>query len=180
MLVKRLFQIGKRMAYSIFTKYQVNNVTIEDVEDYILEIIYYIFETYEPRGKTFDECSRYILYKRLTSKIMGMAVANNLNSKSLDDILEDGTPIIELIPNKDCFDIPNEISLNELDLIMSSPKVSDSKSQKLQKKIYKLQNEGYSSRDIKEILNITENQLRYLIEKNNKNIKELEFKIKMK
>lgn len=179
-LVNSLIKLGRKIANIIISKYFIYNISVEDVDDYILYLVNYILNEYKPDTQTFEQYANFVFSRRLTTKIIDMFMTFDLKISSLDDQLEDGTPLMDIIPNKNVHHIPDEISLKELELEMSSPKATDNKTNRLQRKVFKLQKAGFSNREIKEILGITEDQIRYLIKLNNKGIKEFEFKIKIK
>lgn len=179
-LTDELIELGKRMASSILKKYDIKNVTLDDLEDYILFVINYIYENYNESKKDFEKYVRYVMYKRLTSKILDMSFAYATISASLDEILEDGTPIIELISDEDEDSIPNSISMNEFNFKMSSPKLNDSATDRIKKKVYFLMHVGYSTEEIKKILKLSENQYRYIVKLINADAKNLKMEYELK
>ena len=179
-LTKMLLEMGKKMARSIINKYGLRNVIVEDIEDYILYIINLIYETYDSTQENFDKFAEYVLYKRIETKIFEICNKFQAQIQSLDDVLDDGTPIIELIPDDETAPIPEEISSNEFHLRMSSPKATDSKIMRKKRKVYNLYTAGFTSKEIMKILDLTEGQYRYILKLLSKEIKDFKIRIEEK
>lgn len=179
-LTKELIEMGKKMAISIIQKNGLRYITVDDVEDYILDIIWYIYANYDEKETSFSEFSKYVMYKRLVSKMIDSYVARSMVIGSLDDVTDDGTPILELIEDTNLKHIPDDISFDEAHLKICSPKSSDSNTQRTKKRVYNLINAGYSSKEIKKFLKINESQLRYLLKLINEDIKNVQNKIDCK
>ncbi|MBQ0009472.1 MAG: hypothetical protein KBS97_04315 [Firmicutes bacterium] len=162
-LTKELINKGKRLAVSIIKTSGLHCFVLEDFEDYILDIIVYILANYNSKTKTFDEFATYVLFKRITSKIKDSYLSRSMFVCSLDDLTDDGVPYIELFPDKNIINIPDEISYEELNLKMCSPKNNDTETQRTKKRILVLLKAGYTSAEIKKILNLTEGSYRYIL-----------------
>ena len=162
-LTKALLEKGKRMAISIIKSSSQHCFTYEDMEDYILDIIVYILASYSGKTKTFEEYSSFVMYKRLVSKMQDSYLSRAMFAQSLDDLTDDGIPVIELIEDKNIKNIPDQISLNELDLRMCSPKNNDTFTERAKKRIIVLLKAGYTSSEIKKILKLTEGSYRYIL-----------------
>lgn len=179
-LTKMLLEMGKKMAISIIKKYGIYNVVVEDIEDYILYVINSIYETYDYKHENFDEYAKYVLYRRIESKIIDLSHTFDMRIQSLDQILSDGTPLIELISDDEAATIPEEISSKEFRLRMSSPKATDSRIVRKKRKVYNLYTAGYTSKEIMQILDLTEGQYRYIIKLLIKEIKDFKIRIEEK
>ena len=117
------------------------------------------------------------MYKRLVSKMTDSYLSKSRVVTSLDDTTEDGIPFIELIADSNIKNIPDDISINEMNLMISSPKSNDNNTNRTKKRVYRLLNAGYSSSEIKRILKLNENQFRYILKLINEDIN---FVIKVK
>ena len=179
-LTKVLLKRGHQAVQTITSKNNLICTPMVDEEGYILEVINYIYGHYQSTKKSFEEYAIYVLYKRLTSMVVNACSSYGRMVDSLDLFLEDGTSIYELIPASDSSSIPDEISLEELHLKMSSPKPTDRERDRLKRKVYLLKNAGFSTNEIKKHLNISENQYRYLLELINADLKDLENHIELK
>lgn len=177
LLTDELLDKGKRIASSIIQSKKLYCFVIEDIEDYILDIIVYILANYRNKSKTFEEFAMYVMYKRLVSKMTDSYLSKSRVVASLDDTTEDGIPFIELIADSNIKNIPDDISINEMNLMISSPKSNDNNTNRTKKRVYRLLNAGYSSSEIKRILKLNENQFRYILKLINEDIN---FVIKVK
>lgn len=169
-LTNQLMSLGRKVANSIIKKYAVYNVILDDVEDLILYLVYYVFCSYIGNPRGFERYARFVFYKRLTSAIIDKCIASSMKIDSLDDELMDGTPIIEMIPDQKP-SIPDQVSLNEAKLRLASPKASDNEIERKKHKVFNLQCAGYSSREIMKILHLSEGQYRYLLKLLNEDAK---------
>lgn len=178
-LTERLIDLGKRIARSIFKKYVIYSVILEDVEDLILHLVYQIYLTYVGSYSGFERYARYYFYKRLTSAIVDKCISSSMRVESLDDLLSDGTPIIEMIPDQKP-SIPDQLSYEEVKLRLSSPKSNDREIERTKRKVFNLQCAGYSSKEIMKLLHLSEGQFRYLIKMLNDDAKIIQYKIDIK
>lgn len=178
-LTNLLIKRGRVAVQAIATKHNLICTPNVDTEGCILEVVNYIYQHYIPSKKTFEEYAVYVMYKRLTTKIVNACTSYGRIIESLDEVLSDGTPLIELIPNPDIA-IPEDVSLKELHLRMSSPKATDHGKDRLKRKVYTLKNLGFSSTEIKHYLGLSENQYRYLVDLLTEDMKDFENKIEMK
>lgn len=179
-LTNMLFKYGLALARNIIQKYRAYKIGIEDIEDYILEIINYVYLNYEPGKKSFSDYVSFVLYKRLTSKIVELYASSNLKVISFDDTIDETFSVHEVIEDRSCNSIPDEISLSEFNLRMSSPNASDSSIDLKKKKIYSLEQIGYSGPEIIKLLRLTEGQYRYLKSLIKEDIKMEKMKIDLK
>ena len=179
-LTNELIKMGEKMAMSIIRKNGMRYLTVDDVEDYILEIITYLYLNYKDDQTSFTEFAKYVMYKRLVSKMVDSYFSRSMVVGSLDDVTDDGTPIMELIEDSNVKPIPDGISFDEEHLKICSPKSNDSNTQRTKKRVYNLVNAGFTTKEIKKILNISESQLRYLLKLINDDIKNVQNKIDCK
>ena len=179
-LTNLLIKRGEKVVQTIVLKHNLICTPIVDEEGCVLEVINYIYQHYIPSKKTFEEYATYVMYKRLTTKIVSACTGYGRPIESLDSLLNDGTPIIELIPNSAINAIPEDISVEELHLKMSSPKANDCQRDRLKRRLYSLKNLGFTSNEIKHYLRLSENQYRYLLGLLTEDVKKFENKIEMK
>ena len=180
-LTNCLFNYGKKISKSIMIKYGIYNLTIEDLEDYILFLINYVYTTYVPdKHKTFYEFTIFVMQKRLTSKIIELCKQLSLQCQSLDEDFLDGNTFHDLIEDNSCLSIPEQVSMDEIHLKMSSPLATDDLFETRKKKVYMLQSAGYSSTEIMKKLRLTEGQYRYIKNAIKKDLKSFTNKIEVK
>lgn len=161
-LTDELMSYGKSVTKSIINRYSIYNITIDEVEDYILSIVNDVIRNYHKNNLTFKEYVVFVMYKRLTSKLIELC--NNKWSQviSLDENFDDDTPLYDVIEDKTCGSIPESISYNEFQLKMSSPHAKDDPLESRKKKVYTLEQQGYSGIEIMALLHISEGQFRYI------------------
>ena len=157
-----LTSYGRSVTKSIFTKYGIFNLTYEDTEDYILYIIVYIYNTYIPNKKSFKDYVTFVMFKRLTTKIIELCKTNNLQVASLDETFDDESTLYEVIEDKTCHSIPESISFDEFHMKMASPNALDNSLEIKKKKLFILEEHGYSGDEIMEILKLSPGQYRYI------------------
>ena len=160
-LVDEIFKIGRSIAKKIIESYSIKFVSSEDLEDAILDTTSYILRTYNSKKFSFHDYVYYSLNKRLTGRIIDVIKGHKIKVMSLDILLDDGTPLIESIPDLRDDTIPDLVSLNDAKLFISSPKNGGSSLSKRMYKIKKLLQLGYKQREIIEKLNITIGQYHY-------------------
>lgn len=160
-LTDRLIIYGENIAKITLKRLNIYNIAIEDLQDYILFIVYYIYINYKSESVNFQNYARFVFKKRLTSKIMELINSFAMKSYSLDDVLDDGTPLVETIP-ANLKSVPDLVDLNDLRLSMSSPKRKLKGQEKLMQMIYTLRCQGYTRNEIMDMLHLTLGRYRYL------------------
>lgn len=171
MLFDELYKIGRKVVFSLLANYGIRNVTIDDLEDTILDTIFYITNSYIHEKSSFHEYVYFVFNKRLNGKITDLVNSQNKKILSLDAFLDDGTPLIESIPDTKEESIPAIISIEEAHLMISSPKNNSNALEKRKFRIRKLLSYGFSGKEITKKLGITFGQFRYaktLIDKEGK------------
>lgn len=173
-LTECLMSEGRKAVQSIIRRYNVVCTANVDTEGFILEVINYIYSNYQEGRISFEKYARYVMNKRLTSMIVSACSLSTRISYSLDTSLPDGTPIIEILPSTGNSTIPDEISYDDYNLILSSPKADVSKTTNfLKNNVRSLRMKGYSSKEIQKLLKINENQYRYIIKLIGKDIQNI-------
>lgn len=161
-LIHELINLGKRIAKQKIAKLMIYNVQYEDIEDYVLYIANKILINYTNDKGLFSDYASYVFGKRITTKIVNLCQTYGKKLASLDAVLEDGTPLIEMVQDSKYPSIAEEISLNELKSLMSSPNVKNSKVEKLAKKVYEHINAGYLPSEIMQKFKLSKGQYRYI------------------
>lgn len=179
-LTNLLLILGKRMAQNIIRKFGIFSFRFEDIEDYILFIINYIYNNYDSSKHSFGEYASFVMYKRLTTRIIDSTNSNYSKIESLDDINDDGLIIYETIANPNEVPIPDLVSEREYHLKMSSPRASDSSIERKKKLVFNLIAKGYTGNEIMKILRITLGQFTYLKKQIKNDNTNNEFKIELK
>lgn len=175
-----LTSYGISLAKHLFYKFGVYNLTIDDLEDYILFIVNMIYNSYIPGKKSFSDFVKFIMYKRLTSRIIDLCNELGLQTYSLDEAYDETNCLYEIIEDKNCCSIPDLISLDEFNYKMSSPEAKDSLIDLKKKKVFSLESKGYSGKEIMKLLNLTEGQYRYLKSLIQQDIDLLKIKMELK
>lgn len=179
-LVEEIFKIGRNISRNIMDRYSVKFLSNEDLEDTILDTINYIFKTYNPNKFSFHDYVYYSLNKRLTGKIINNLKGYKIKILSLDILLDDGTPLIESIPDLRDGSIQDSVSLNDAKFFMSSPKNNSTTLDKRMYKIRKMLAAGYKQREIIEKLGITLGQYHYARKLIDNQAKEAKMKMVLK
>jgi len=179
-LTEILFSYGKAISKSIIDKFNIYNVAIEDIEDYILFVINYVYVSYIPTKKTFNEYVTFVMHKRLTSKIFELSSTPCYQKISLDQQFDDNNSLYEVIEDKSVNSIPEEISYNEFHFRMASPKAAENSVELKKKKLYALEELGYTGSEIMKTLKISEGQYRYLKTLIKKDLKDFKNKMELK
>lgn len=161
-LTDELLSYGRSVAKNIMHRYNVFNLVVEDIEDYILFVIKRIYDNFEPNIKNFNDYVTFVMYRRLTSKILEMCSVSTSQVKSLDEDLDDSFSYYDIIEDKNCVSIPDTISYNEFQLKMSSPNAKDHPMDSKKKKVYTLEQLGYSGKEIMKMMKMSEGTYRYI------------------
>lgn len=161
-LTNELLSYGKSVAKSIMHRYNVFNLVVEDIEDYILFVIKRIYDNFEPNIKNFNDYVTFVMYRRLTSKILEMCSVSTSQVTSLDEELDESYSFYDIIEDKNCPSIPDTVSFNEFQLRMSSPNADDDQTETKKKKVFALEQLGYSGREIMKMMRLSEGTYRYI------------------
>ena len=161
-LTDELLSYGKSVAKNIMHRYNIFNLVVEDIEDYILFVIKRIYDNFEPNIKNFNDYVTFVMYRRLTSKILEMCSVSTSQVTSLDEDLDESFSYYDIIEDKNCASIPDTISYNEFQLKMSSPNAKDHPMDAKKKKVYALEQLGYSGKEIMQMMKMSEGTYRYI------------------
>ncbi len=179
-LTNYLFNYGRKVAKSLMEKMSIYNITLDDIDDYILFIINYVYTSFSSETKSFFDFAKFVLNKRLTSKLVELCKIFSVQGKSLDETTSDGTSLYELVEDCNCASIPEQISFEEIHLQMSSPKATDDAIEIKKKRVFMLQSAGYNSMEIMRRLRLTEGQYRYIKKLIQKDLESMKLKIELK
>lgn len=164
-LSTEFLKLAKLTANSILNKYNIRNVSLDDLEDCFLDIYMQILEDYKPSKQCFSVYLDFVLKKRIQSYMHETCFKRNRRWTSLDSTDSEGQSLKDVIEDKSIVPIPESYSIESLKLKMCSPKHTDNKTEKLMKKVAYLLFEGYSYKEIEEELNLSRSQVRYLRKK---------------
>ena len=157
-----LMSYGKAVTKSLINRYSIYNITVDEVEDYILALVNDIITNYIPGRVSFKDYVMFVMYKRLTSKLIELCSKKVASVVSLDDCFDDDTPYYDIIEDKKCESIPESISYDEFHFSMSSPRLTDDPISIKKKKVYALEEQGYTGIEIIQLLKLSEGQYRYI------------------
>ena len=151
----------------------------DDVEDYILYITYVVLKDYDESKGKFSDFATYVFTKRLTTKLVNICSRHDLKVGSLDENLQDGTPLMEIIEDKTSPTIPQQVSFNNFRLEISSPK-SNTEQERNKTKVIKLLEAGYTGCEIMKILCLTKGKYRYIRDLIEQDLKLSKIKMELK
>lgn len=178
-LVDALIDTGKRLTRYLIKKLNCYNILVDDVEDYILYITYVVLKDYDESKGKFSDFATYVFTKRLTTKLVNICSRHDLKVGSLDENLQDGTPLMEIIEDKTTPTIPQQVSFNNFRLEISSPK-SNTEQERNKTKVIKLLEAGYTGCEIMKILCLTKGKYRYIRDLIEQDLKLSKIKMELK
>ena len=161
----QLFNVLKKIARKKLREtldlLDVKFMSNEEQEDTILDVISYVLMSYDSEKSKFSTFVYTVFNTRITGKVIDFINSNQTKVLSLDECNADGLPLIESVEDSGTISIPDQISLNEAHLIMSSPKHSGAKIDSNIQKIKKLMHYGFKQHEIMKQLNLTIGQYHY-------------------
>ena len=150
-----------------------------DFTDLIDILFFKVINEYDIKRGTFSNYVDYIFSHRLVFKVQEILISYANQIADVDRMLDD-SKAIEALSDPNQRTIPDEIAIKDFKARISSPNKNKKFVERITDKVMTLQYMGFTNKEIRQLLKLTNSQLRTHIERIRNDKKVVNFKLEMK